>query len=240
MPELNGVRPRDLPERPVVWSPWPIEDRIAAAQRLSGFTPRELQVAVAITLNEQPRRIPCNNCCGFMCWGATRPWGWKPDVWEDRPPNGYALAPEGQAGKTGVFLAFRNVTDSLFFLAQKVRSRRITSAEAYADRWVADPVQRAGAIAGFNYAFGRVDRAWPGNQPGPTLKYGDAGPEVSRLQRLLNDCGFPVPVTGRFLDKTRAAVIGFQQSNRDAGGNPLDPDGKVGRKTWWSLIHHER
>ncbi len=239
MPEkLNGVRPKDLPEKPLDWGQWSLADRIAAAQGISGYTRLELQVAVAITHNEQPGRVPVNNCCGFMCWGTARPWGWKPDLWGSRPPVGYAFATEGQTDNIGVFLAFKDVKDSLYFLAQKVRSRSINSAEAYADKWVKDPAQRAGAIAGFTAAFSKVDKAWPGTRSGPTLKYGDTGADVTRLQRLLTECGFPVPVTGRFLDKTKAAVIAFQRKNKGPDGNALGVDGKVGKNTWWSLTHH--
>ena len=246
MPDMNGTIPTDLPEKPLGRSQWSLADRIAAAKSISGYTDEERQSAVAITINEQPGRIPVNNCCGLMCQGPNRPWGWA-DVWEDRPPNGYALTTEGQTGKTGVFFAFETATDSLLFLLKKVRSRGITTADVYAEKWVGGGAQTAGAIAGFNASLSRVRANWGTGAPvelpdevpksWPTLAYGDTGEDVTRLQRLLTQCGFPVEVDGEFGGATRSAVIAFQRENRDQHGNALDMDGKVGKNTWWSLTH---
>ena len=69
------------------------------------------------------------------------------------------------------------------------------------------------------------------------LKRGARGPEVERLQQLLNQRGCPVDVTGSFGTQTDQAVRAFQSQNLDADGEPLVVDGKVGELSWWSLTH---
>jgi peptidoglycan hydrolase-like protein with peptidoglycan-binding domain len=89
----------------------------------------------------------------------------------------------------------------------------------------------------------QVVQTWPGSNQGliawakaqPKLRRGDKGPKVVELQQLLTAAGFPVPSTGNFLDRTRAAVVGFQQTHEDWDGSRLDDDGVVGSRTWWSL-----
>lgn len=60
-----------------------------------------------------------------------------------------------------------------------------------------------------------------------TLRMGSRGPEVERLQKLLN----VKPVDGDFGPKTAAAVRQFQQ------GHGLVADGVVGPRTWDALEH---
>lgn len=243
---LRGKKPSDLPEVSTSWTDWTLTDRIHIAKSIPGYSIEELQSAVAITLNEQPNKIPVNNCCGLMCWGTAMPWGWKSELWQNCQPNGYALIQEGSGGMLGVFLAFGSVKDSLTFLLKVVHSRGITSAEVYADKWVAVPKLRESSIAGFTTFLNRVKANWVKGlavnstddvENWPLLKKGTSGKYVETLQRLLNDRGYPVPITGNFLDKTKATVIAFQKNNKDKDGNPLEPDGKVGPKTWWSLTN---
>lgn len=70
-----------------------------------------------------------------------------------------------------------------------------------------------------------------------TLRRGDSGPEVVRLQELLRARGYPVTVDGEFGDQTRRAVRAFQSQNLDPLGQPLVVDGVVGPLTWWSLTN---
>ena len=72
----------------------------------------------------------------------------------------------------------------------------------------------------------------------PKLRKGDKGPEVARLQRLLNAAGASPQLTddGDFGGKTKTAVIAFQGANKDDKGVPLSPDGVVGPATWGALI----
>ena len=70
-----------------------------------------------------------------------------------------------------------------------------------------------------------------------TLKKGSRGPEVSELQRLLVERGYPVDIDGDFGTPTYQAVRAFQSQNLDQHGQPLAVDGKVGPLTWWSLTH---
>jgi len=70
-----------------------------------------------------------------------------------------------------------------------------------------------------------------------TLKKGDHGEEVVRLQRFLVKRGYPVEVDGDFGTRTYQAVRAFQSQNLDQHGQPLKVDGAVGPLTWWSLTH---
>ncbi len=70
-----------------------------------------------------------------------------------------------------------------------------------------------------------------------TLRRGDAGPEVVRLQQLLTERGYRAALTGIFDAETLRAVRAFQSQNLDQHGQPLVVDGVVGPLTWWSLTH---
>jgi lysozyme len=66
----------------------------------------------------------------------------------------------------------------------------------------------------------------------PTLRLGSTGPEVVRLQKLLNEELVPSPglaADGTFGPKTAAAVRSFQSQNG------LQADGVVGPATWQAL-----
>ncbi|MDW8129833.1 MAG: peptidoglycan-binding protein [Bryobacterales bacterium] len=70
-----------------------------------------------------------------------------------------------------------------------------------------------------------------------TLRRGDSGPEVQRLQGLLAERGYGVTISGVFDAETQRAVRAFQSANLDPNGQPLLVDGVVGPRTWWSLTH---
>jgi len=71
-----------------------------------------------------------------------------------------------------------------------------------------------------------------------TLKYGDSGKDVKRLQRYLKAQGFfTAYIGGNFFSKTRDAVIYFQQTHLGPDGTFLATDGIVGENTWWALEH---
>lgn len=70
------------------------------------------------------------------------------------------------------------------------------------------------------------------------LRYGDTGPEVVQLQRLLaNDWSFAVGSNGQFDRPTQLSVRQFQAIHHDQRGGPLVIDGEVGPLTWWALTH---
>jgi peptidoglycan hydrolase-like protein with peptidoglycan-binding domain len=60
----------------------------------------------------------------------------------------------------------------------------------------------------------------------PKLEVGNSGACVTRLQKLLNQRGYTVPETGNFGEKTKQAVISFQQKSE------LAPSGIVDATTW--------
>ena len=62
-----------------------------------------------------------------------------------------------------------------------------------------------------------------------TLRKGDRGEDVKRLQALLNKYGYKLKEDGVFGSGTEQAVRAFQQ------GHYLTPDGVVGPKTWAAL-----
>ena len=73
--------------------------------------------------------------------------------------------------------------------------------------------------------------------PGPPLRVGSRGPDVTVVQTSLNRIGqnYPAipkvsPVDGIFGPQTEAAVKAFQQIFS------LDPDGIVGRATWYQVV----
>ena len=66
------------------------------------------------------------------------------------------------------------------------------------------------------------------------LKQGCKTDAVKKLQEML---GMPTnQQTGFFGDVTKSKVIEFQKVNKDAEGNPLVVDGKVGDKTYNSMV----
>lgn len=72
----------------------------------------------------------------------------------------------------------------------------------------------------------------------PTLKRGDVGADVKRLQSILLSQGyFTGAVLGNFKDLTEAAVLAFQGGHNGKDGKPLKTDGVVGPKTWWALTN---
>jgi lysozyme len=75
-----------------------------------------------------------------------------------------------------------------------------------------------------------VATAEPPKSPGAsgpgTLKAGDTGPDVTKVQTKLNDAGMSVPLTGVFDQKTIDAVKQFQNSHPNLG-----TDGVVGPAT---------
>jgi hypothetical protein len=156
--------PEDLPEKPMVYSRLGYMERQAILAELAQNDPyispvcriEHVYAALCITMNEQPGSVPVNNCAGIMCQGKTRHWGWKWPVGVPEPV-GFAFAREGQtANERAPFLAFASAHDSLKFLLAKVIKRDIRTAEGYADQWVGDDSQRAGAISGFNHWLGVV------------------------------------------------------------------------------------
>jgi hypothetical protein len=70
------------------------------------------------------------------------------------------------------------------------------------------------------------------------LEFGETGDEVKLLQALLQSQGyFAGAVLGHFQEKTRQAVIYFQQTHLGPDGRELEVDGVVGANTWWALYH---
>ena len=62
--------------------------------------------------------------------------------------------------------------------------------------------------------------------------------DVIRLQSLLSSHGYfkdATPIHGIFENCTYDNILLFQQQHIDQDGHPLQPDGKVGEKTWWAL-----
>jgi lysozyme family protein len=73
--------------------------------------------------------------------------------------------------------------------------------------------------------------------PGHILKMDSNGPDVTAIQSRLRELGInPGAVDGDFGDSTEAGVKLFQARAVDDGGNPLEIDGIVGRKTWDALF----
>ena len=69
----------------------------------------------------------------------------------------------------------------------------------------------------------------PGGQINQTLRRGDSGPDVSRLQDALNRNGASLTVDGNYGSGTESAVLRYQQSKN------LTADGTAGPQTLRSL-----
>lgn len=80
--------------------------------------------------------------------------------------------------------------------------------------------QRAGAAAGRPASTPAADRG-----PRETVRPGDSGPDVRRLQAILKSLGYDVELTGVFDEATRRAVLDFQAQEK------LTNDGVVGPVT---------
>ena len=92
-------------------------------------------------------------------------------------------------------------------------------------------------VQGKNYPWCCTFISWLFNQleggsvlPCPTIKMGSRGPEVKKLQLILNRKGYPIVDDGDFGPLTDAAVRDFQTKNS------LTPDGIVGPMTWKKLL----
>lgn len=70
-----------------------------------------------------------------------------------------------------------------------------------------------------------------------TVRKGDKGPGVRKLQKILNEKGYPCGIDGDFGAQTKRALRAFQSQNLDQHGNPLLIDGIAGPIAWWSLTH---
>jgi len=73
-----------------------------------------------------------------------------------------------------------------------------------------------------------------------TLRKLEPDTDVIRLQRLLRANGYladQAPVQGLFDQITYQQVVLFQVQHVDRHGQPLEPDGVVGKETWWALDH---
>ncbi len=100
------------------------------------------------------------------------------------------------------------------------------------------PLDDDGVVgAGTWWALLNEDAAKDGSKdPRPPLKYGDSGPAVKEVQRLLKAQGaFRGAVKGNFRKLTEEAVLYFQGTHLGPDGQFLDVDGIVGPGTWWAL-----
>lgn len=94
-------------------------------------------------------------------------------------------------------------------------------------------VIKASLIIGALLVSGMV--IWRGGEAlgqSTVLYWGSSGPQVTKVQALLNRWGYYTgPIDGYYSGKTFAAVQDFQRKNG------LNPDGVVGDRTWAALGH---
>jgi hypothetical protein len=157
--------PTDLTKSPLLWTIWPMHDRIAAAKAFvtTGVVGEAAaQAAVALSIVEQPAEFPNGNCIGMMVQGETKPWGWSQRTWNNVQPVGWVNAKEGMTGQLAPFFAFATPHDSLRIAAEKCAGRSIYSGRAYADKWFgAETVTAAdNATRNFNAKLAEVLAAW--------------------------------------------------------------------------------
>lgn len=85
------------------------------------------------------------------------------------------------------------------------------------------------SLPGFNVAQSKADKpvAKPCN---PVLAKGTKGPDVERLQKLLNAKGAKLVVDADFGERTDKSVRAFQRTAK------ITVDGRVGAQTWEALL----
>lgn len=157
--------PEDLKPIAPFWTSFPLEERIRTAKNIRGYPDEIKKMAVAMTLNEQPDKIPVNNVAGIMCWGKKEPWGWRV-LLEVNPPIsvvGYSLIKEGMTGVKAPFLVFASIEDSLRFVMEVCKKRRIKTPEDYAVFWAGLTIGSnvwKDAVAGCRAQLERVNKVW--------------------------------------------------------------------------------
>ena len=94
-----------------------------------------------------------------MCWAHSRHWGWFGcDMLNGGEPNGYALIPEGEGGRLGVFLAWPDQDGGFHFLASRVLRRNILNGAAYERIWNGN--ENASGSEDYDICRSRVELAW--------------------------------------------------------------------------------
>jgi peptidoglycan hydrolase-like protein with peptidoglycan-binding domain len=90
-----------------------------------------------------------------------------------------------------------------------------------------------GGFATVAFAYTQANSASASAVCPKTVAYGSVGADVNTLQSELRKHGYQLAVDGIFGPKTKAAVIGYQQSHG------LEVDGIAGPQTWRSLGYCE-
>lgn len=127
-----------------------------------------------------------------------------------RPGTALFLVRDGVRHHIGLYVGEDTVIE-----ARGTRYGVVTSRVSRWDEW--------GELRGVDYGDG--DTAFP-----PTLRSGDRGEDVVRLQTLLQSRGYAIDIDGIYGAKTKAAVKAFQAENG------LTADGVCGPLTWTLLL----
>ena len=173
--------PKDLNPVPTVWRPLPLAERIRiVVAEVKAYPLWAKQAAVAVSIIEQPTRVPVHNVGGVMCQGTVCGWGWGVTAWTDAGvmPSGYALIKEGLTGKPAPFLAFASDKDSLQFLCQQVYEdgENHYDGEAYCLHWYGiapDNAMWDSSRHLFDTILDKTVKSWPSAEQVPG--YRDAG-----------------------------------------------------------------
>ena len=130
----RGVLPLDLPKvdlarvptsTPRLASPWPGRSPASPARLtigLTAYTEPVLRAALAITLIEQPYKVPCNNAVGLMPWGK-RFLGLGPGLLAQAPQRLLPGQRRLRLRHDGHLLRLRHYADSFRFLRSRAQAR---------------------------------------------------------------------------------------------------------------------
>ncbi|HAG83201.1 MAG TPA: N-acetylmuramoyl-L-alanine amidase [Cyanobacteria bacterium UBA12227] len=157
---------------------------------------------------------------GLEADGLAGPTTWKTlervSQTQPKPTTGSGSSSGSTSGSTGTPTPQPNVT-----LLDTYKFYRGLPHQIQAIEWLQGQVPKA-ALDQFNQRW----RNQP-SEPFLPLQEGSVGPEVRKLQQLLQKQGYdPGPADGVFGAKTKAAVIAFQRSKG------MQADGVVGSVTW--------
>jgi|GEM_PF-3663853 len=179
---MSYKAPTDLPQKVKdIWTPFPLDARIRCAiEDVRAYPLWAKQAAVAITLIEQPGKVPVNNPAGIMAFAPTDGWGWSKAAWVRAAvrPTCWANLTEGLSGKLAPFLGFASVKDSMQFICQQCYEDGGDhyDGEAYALHWFGIAPGHAmweSSVALFDRTLAQVaGGAWPLKR---TDGYRDAG-----------------------------------------------------------------
>lgn len=161
---MHGTIPTDLDREETSFKLYTLEDRIAICKRLTSiFDVDTLIRAIAITMWEQPKKVPNNNPSGWISFGRTFPWGWAARNFVAMP-SGYNIITESQGGAAACNLSWASLEDHFKCLAAVTKNKGINTGADYVRSWIGTGPNSATARA-FDDNVAKIEGLWGGIEP---------------------------------------------------------------------------